>query len=191
MAEQKHDMKVDVYKAYEGGYPEYLEQMKRLEQRMNPMNINIDEMLLSVRAYNSLYRAELLDSDSIYDCLKTNGTLRTINNIGRGVELEILAKLDSIGYDLSFLKNSILKTIRSGKINRRTLSGKHDVFNKLFEIRQIAWEMTGYMLIRNSIERVPDSKKQMFANSIDVLKAAVEYLEKWDMGGENNDATSG
>ena len=63
------------------------------------MNMNIDELELSVRSYNCLKRAGINTVEEL--CNKTSEDMMKVRNLGRKSLDEVLAKLKELGLSLN------------------------------------------------------------------------------------------
>ena len=63
------------------------------------LEMNIDELELSVRSYNCLKRAGINTVEEL--CNKTSDDMMKVRNLGRKSLEEVLAKLDELGLSLS------------------------------------------------------------------------------------------
>lgn len=94
----KMSAEAELAKGYEIGYAQCLKDSAlTAEQKAGKRNRSIEDMDLSVRAFNCLWRANLRTSDDIAK-LDFYGLMK-IRNLGRTTHREIIKVLDQLGYE--------------------------------------------------------------------------------------------
>ena len=72
---------------------------KEDNEKEKVLEMNIDELELSVRSYNCLKRAGINTVEEL--CNKTSEDMMKVRNLGRKSLEEVMAKLDSLGFSLT------------------------------------------------------------------------------------------